>query len=859
MKNFSTLVILLGLIAIGTQAQNRKTWDFTKGFSATTIANLEADADNWTQQSGNGRVWAESKARTADTELMCKVNGTDWVIPETKGLIFSGKSAKHINVVYDGGTDYTHIWLNGAKAEDAITIPGVAAGEKLTVTFSPHGDNADRGFKVSTPGVADAEGNTVFASSGQSTVVLYNNNTETVSVKLTANVGGMHFYFIQIGDGDDPVAANVAYIHEEGSGDAALAKLRSRDDIDVTSVDLGSQSLTAPDLQTYDAVVISPTATASHAGILREALPWTPMLNLNAQLYAAWGYGESVETTPLGIVKDTKSPLLSSLTDGTDIIVIDGESTIQFSNAPAAAIVLGDYFRGDAVPVEAFEGEAFIHCHNITHNGYVYLPYNESATNATLKLIDNALSILISSKAEITAAAPPKLTLEYKDLNTNIIMTPPNLPKAEVYYTLDGSEPTTQSTLYTGPVNVVTECTVKAVAIAEGYTLSSVAEMVADIRRQPKTPVISYEQQEGLTLITLTCESADADVWYNFGNTTDTLKSSKYTGVPVTIKMPQTVTAFAVTGGEVFSEPATLRVLVKNPRVLIDVAAHYSAPQWTADNNPGHLDVPNGKGMFSWGASAASMYIGEGTTKTQTDPETGEEIEVTVYTDDDLRDYEVVNEPGDTPAWAIWSRGEAVLWQNISPDNSDIGNNEGGYHPMTAEDVDSLFPVTKYDVQFYKVYAGQEPNAFVRTLDRYEAPMDVVVLANMQGGTLEVQVSADGEQWTTIGNQITATGMSRLWKKYTCSFDEEGHYYVRLAHVSDGGGAKVFDIYVANAGEKSQALLDEINQELGIGPAVVSHRKSNGIYNLSGMRLSGIQRGLNIVVGADGSVRKMLR
>ena len=52
---------------------------------------------------------------------------------------------------------------------------------------------------------------------------------------------------------------------------------------------------------------------------------------------------------------------------------------------------------------------------------------------------------------------------------------------ATVYYTLDGTEPTTASTLYTEPFNLTAEATVKAVAIAEGYLLSDVAEQLVEM------------------------------------------------------------------------------------------------------------------------------------------------------------------------------------------------------------------------------------------------------------------------------------------------------------------------------------------------------------------------------------------
>lgn len=148
MKKLFTLGLTL-LMAAASYAQGdvRTLWDFTQGFSSETIANLEADAASGAGYWTNKGTWYESKARTAGP-LYAHVNGQDWLIPETEGLTIGAQSNAHFNIVIEHN-DGPHIWLNGRKGEDYVTIPAVPAGEKVTVVYASHSGDQARGFKVS--------------------------------------------------------------------------------------------------------------------------------------------------------------------------------------------------------------------------------------------------------------------------------------------------------------------------------------------------------------------------------------------------------------------------------------------------------------------------------------------------------------------------------------------------------------------------------------------------------------------------------------------------------------------------------------------------------------------------------------
>lgn len=876
-KLFAFAALLLGLSLSG-NAQEKKSWDFTLGLSDETVANLNADQTNWaangTDANGVTNNWKNHTKHTASDPW--KANDVE--IAELAGLLID---------IGSNGDNSLHLAqekLRLTRNNTTITFPKLTNGQ--TVTIVGRSANGDAGGSVAhryiepvqsylvltqgetTDGKCSFVGNKVAGSLGtySFTWTVQTSEAEPVDVQFKLPSAGIDFTLFQIDEGDAPKKSKVAFFYG-GDGDAVLpAILKANENIELTEIDVATiptgwieASSFADKLRSEnDVLVISPSVPTDNAAgdMAREALPWMPVLNFNADIVQAWGYGLATNIYGLVKIKSTKSNLFKNValeeTEEGSVLVLSNSGF----DATSKALRLGEYFQGDEILAVGTDEDApvAIHTHNINHNGYIYFPYVTDFTESAIQAIYNAINILSNSKAEATEAPAPIITRAYKNLKTTVTITPARvLPKTRIFYTTDGSEPTVLATEYTGPFDVETACTVKAIALAEGYKNSLTASFDVKVKAQPNTPAVSVAMADGQTTVTLSCDTEGTEVWYNFDASTDTTKSSKYVE-PFTIKMPATMTAFAVDtlekGDEVWSEAVTQRILVRNPRVVIDVAGHFKATKW--DN------VDNGGGIFSWGKSAQSMYVpGTGEEVVKTD-ENGDEI--IVIENAEIVEGETRDEPGDDPQWMVTSLGQSVLWQNLTAKTDQIGTNDGGYYPSVAEDIDPLFPITNYDIQFYKIFAGETANATIQSKVKYKAPLDVVTIANMQGGPLAVQVSADGKEWQTVGDEIAKTGFSRMWKKYINSYEGTDEVYVRLAQFSGDMSAKVFDIYVANAGEKSKALLEEINAELA-GIEEVKQGMTNaaqGIYSLGGIRQGKLHRGLNIVVAADGTVRKVL-
>ena len=131
MKKLFTLTVLLLSLSASASAQTRKTWDFSKGFSAITISNLKADDANWTDKcSASNTVYFEQRVSRKGGLVTATVDGNAIELEETKGLKFGCTSAKHLNI-YSNKEGEGCIWINGKSKDDNFTVPNVPAGEKV--------------------------------------------------------------------------------------------------------------------------------------------------------------------------------------------------------------------------------------------------------------------------------------------------------------------------------------------------------------------------------------------------------------------------------------------------------------------------------------------------------------------------------------------------------------------------------------------------------------------------------------------------------------------------------------------------------------------------------------------------------
>jgi hypothetical protein len=165
---------------------------------------------------------------------------------------------------------------------------------------------------------------------------------------------------------------------------------------------------------------------------------------------------------------------------------------------------------------------------------------------------DYSTSALSSAVYTITVPAPTFTPIPGIYNSAQSVTIADGTSGVTIYYTTDGSTPTTSSLVYSAPIAVANRTTVQAIAIASGTT-SAISSAVYDIEIPAvATPTISPAGGTFTTAqtVTLSDTASNATIYYTTNESTPTTSSTKYTA-PFTVSAPGTtiVNAIAVVAG----------------------------------------------------------------------------------------------------------------------------------------------------------------------------------------------------------------------------------------------------------------------------------------------------------------------
>ncbi len=399
----------------------------------------------------------------------------------------------------------------------------------------------------------------------------------------------------------------------------------------------------------------------------------------------------------------------------------------------------------------------------------------------------------------------------------------------------------------------------KAVSLADGYLPSSVASLGVVIMSQVATPVISIEKNADNSVVTLTCATEGAEIYYSYGVVTDKAKAQKY-GEPITLKAePTEIYAFAVADGYVQSGLASDYVAINSlnaQTIRIDTLTHFDAnsADWFVDNSE-NGGTGKESAYYYWGKNAWKYYSDE-VDHTETVKDSQGNDSIVYYYKPDPAAVRVIN-PNTPNGWILKSAGQVLTGELTLTADAAVGNGATGRFAETAEDMIGGTP-SKGAITFGGKTSGEPYTASIETTEKYAAPFDVVTYVgngnNGNPGNLEIQVSADGEAWDSIGT-VSMASTQRYYKKTRVSCDKTGEYFVRVWHKSGSTKAQVYDIYVLNNGENSKKYDASTVGIDNVGSSDELVRDE--IFSVNGVRLNTLGKGINIIRKhyADGTVK----
>ncbi len=880
MKKFLSLSMLLAL-AICANAQQRKTWDFTKGISDETLANLEADGA-WTVTYNDDGSF---KQAVDASKIYGEMTANGVVIEELSGIKFG-----------NGGLSNANNWIIGSnkfrmsRKNESFSLR-VAPGQTITMKArSANSTATDRGFVgdsnmeyVSGPENGVCPGGNIEAEGrderGDFTLVwkvfesIDGLEGDSLDVTITASPNGsLDISLIQIDKGDETETTGknkIAYLYDSSYPSYDLKADRSFNvissvvpelfnDTEVVTIDANNNTdVDIDSLRNHNVVIVSNaiTATNPYVATIKEAIAYVPMLNLSTSLYETWGYGKAAEGEDNLIYvapKAQTSPIFFDA-DGITFLDEDGITAIYY-DTPVAGYTAeeGTYFAKDSVWAKAGNDVNAIHVHNDSRNAYMMLPTvfgaDEDFTDEYEAYLANIINMLNGTKKALTKTAKPSVAQVFNNLSTTVTLKS-STGSAVIYYTLDGTEPTMESTVYTEPFEIANAgVTVKAIAKGDGYYLSDLTETAIEIHELAKAPAISVAENDGNTEITLIPANEGETIYYNFTGSNAITASSMYEGTPITLTKHATITAFtAAYDTYLQSETTSQFIKVQNEKVRMDVVSHMDAKAsvWTpASANPTYYNGKNGHAYYS------DIIV----TDANGEPILSEDGDVTYEPANELVNVNPQN------GWEINTYAQAMFWQSNNPTHN-VGDG-GGYNPETA--LDDSNETTSGCISFGGNGAtnsdgigGPNFTGCIQSTEAFQGPFDLVSFISTTGsGAVDVfaYVTTDtlSGEWNELGKLETGT-VKRLWKQTTLSYDGTDMVFVKVTGKS---GACVFDLYIKNEGELSKDYITGI-QNVNAGKAAEGEVIRTMIYSINGTQLDKAGKGINIIkeVYANGAVK----
>lgn len=136
------------------------------------------------------------------------------------------------------------------------------------------------------------------------------------------------------------------------------------------------------------------------------------------------------------------------------------------------------FMEGDDIPVDRAPGDVYIDMRSAqswSNPLHIYAVLQGIADSAYAPQPRLFISLGVSGQVAPPTASPGSGSYTGP---IQVTLSVTNPADADIYYTLDGSDPTTESTLYTGPITITESCTLKAMGVAPYYGDSNIVRFM---------------------------------------------------------------------------------------------------------------------------------------------------------------------------------------------------------------------------------------------------------------------------------------------------------------------------------------------------------------------------------------------
>ena len=341
----------------------------------------------------------------------------------------------------------------------------------------------------------------------------------------------------------------------------------------ITKVDITIDALTATKINSITLYTSTNGTTWTSAGTYTKATGAqsvslaSPTANLYYKIEFNCASGSSNGLLTLSKVEFyynavTTHTLTYSATNGS-IGGIDAESNAVASGGSVAE---GATVTLTATPSDGYEFSSW----SVSGTGSELSSTTDNPTTFTMGTAN--ATVTANFVASSTVATPSFSVAEGTYNNAQSVELNCGTDGATIYYTTDGTDPTTSSSVYSSAISVTQTTTIKAFAVKDDLTDSGIASATYTLVCSNPSFSISEGTFNTVQSVALSCDTEDATIRYTTDGTTPTSSSSVYSSA-ISVDRTMTIKAKAFKSGYSDSEEASATYTLKCVAPTFDPAA----------------------------------------------------------------------------------------------------------------------------------------------------------------------------------------------------------------------------------------------------------------------------------------------